>query len=119
MFTSEPGAKLVGDAKIGSNVTIAANSLVLTDVRDNMMVMGVPARIKLPGGRPQRFVKKTAPAAVPAKPRLLRPSAQRQLGSSINSNTEQLPRFCTLNKAQGYLGQIDTEEREDLGLCME
>jgi serine acetyltransferase len=59
-----PGAKLVGDAKIGSNVVIAANSLVLTDVRDNMMVMGVPARIKLPGGRPQRFVKKAAPAAV-------------------------------------------------------
>ncbi len=62
-----PGAKLVGDAKIGSNVVIAANSLVLTDVRDNMMVMGVPARIKLPGGRPQRFVKKAATAAVPAK----------------------------------------------------
>jgi serine O-acetyltransferase len=59
-----PGAKLVGDAKIGSNVTIAANSLVLTDVRSNMMVMGVPARFKLPGGRPQRFVKQTAPSAV-------------------------------------------------------
>src|SRR5580698_8033722 len=28
-----PGAKLVGDAKIGSNVTIAANSLVLTDAQ--------------------------------------------------------------------------------------
>lgn len=62
-----PGAKLVGDAKIGDNVVIAANSLVLTDVRSNMMVMGVPARIKLPGGRPQKFVKKTAPAAVPAQ----------------------------------------------------
>jgi serine O-acetyltransferase len=61
-----PGAKLVGDAKIGSNVVIAANSLVLTDVRDNLMVMGVPARIKLPGGRPQRFVKKTAVTTVPA-----------------------------------------------------
>ncbi len=66
-----PGAKLVGDAKIGSNVVIAANSLVLTDVRDNMMVMGVPARIKLPGGRPQRFVKKaeaTAPSAEKVAP---------------------------------------------------
>jgi serine O-acetyltransferase len=62
-----PGAKLVGDAKIGSNVTIAANSLVLTDVRSNMMVMGVPARIKLPGGRPQKFVKKSAAATAPAK----------------------------------------------------
>jgi serine O-acetyltransferase len=65
-----PGAKLVGDAKIGSNVVIAANSLVLTDVRSNMMVMGVPARIKLPGGRPQRFVKKAEAVAAPveAKP---------------------------------------------------
>ena len=62
-----PGAKLVGDAKVGSNVTVAANSLVLTDVGDNLMVMGVPARIKLPGGRPQRFLKKTAPVAVPEK----------------------------------------------------
>jgi len=60
-----PGAKLVGDAKIGNNVVIAANSLVLTDVRSNMMVMGVPARIKLTGGRPQRFVKKSE-EAVPA-----------------------------------------------------
>jgi serine O-acetyltransferase len=75
-----PGAKLVGDAKIGSNVVIAANSLVLTDVRDNMMVMGVPARIKLPGGNPKRFVKKaeepvaaaevkTAPAQAPQSSR--------------------------------------------------
>ena len=70
-----PGAKLVGDAKIGSNVVIAANSLVLTDVRDNMMVMGVPARIKLPGGRPQRFVKKTAPAAVAVQTPKATPSA--------------------------------------------
>jgi serine O-acetyltransferase len=61
-----PGAKLVGDAKIGSNVVIAANSLVLTDVRSNMMVMGVPARIKLPGGRPQRFVRKQEAFSAPA-----------------------------------------------------
>jgi serine O-acetyltransferase len=62
-----PGAKLVGDAKIGSNVVIAANSLVLTDVRSNMMVMGVPARIKLAGGRPQRFVKQAEPVTAPAE----------------------------------------------------
>jgi hypothetical protein len=43
-------------------------------VRSNMMVMGVPARIKLAGGRPQRFVKKEeavkAPAEVKAVPSL-------------------------------------------------
>ena len=50
-----PGAKVIGDAKIGNNVVIVANSVVLTDVSDNTTVMGVPARIRLPGGRPQRF----------------------------------------------------------------
>ena len=50
-----PGAKVIGDARIGNNVVIVANSVILTDVADNMTVMGVPARIKLPGGRPKRF----------------------------------------------------------------
>jgi serine O-acetyltransferase len=50
-----PGAKVIGDARIGNNVVIVANSVILTDVADNLTVMGVPARIKLPGGRPKRF----------------------------------------------------------------
>jgi hypothetical protein len=45
----------MGGAKIGNNVVVAANSLVLTDVPDNMTVIGVPARIRLPGGRAKRF----------------------------------------------------------------
>ena len=55
------GAKVIADTKIGNNVVIMPNSLVLTDVRDNTTIAGVPARIKLRGGRPQRFEKqKTA-----------------------------------------------------------
>lgn len=54
-----PGAKVVGDAKIGNNVVIAANSVVLTDVPDNTTVIGVPARIRLPGGHPKRFKWRT------------------------------------------------------------
>ena len=50
-----PGAKVIGDAKIGNNVVIVANSVILTDVPDNTTIMGVPARIRLPGGRPKRF----------------------------------------------------------------
>ena len=35
---------------------IIGNALkMLTDVKDNLTVVGVPARIKLRGGRPQRF----------------------------------------------------------------
>jgi serine O-acetyltransferase len=57
-----PGAKLIGNAKIGNNVVIVANSVVLTDVGDNTTIMGVPARIKLPGGQPKKFKKVRVPA---------------------------------------------------------
>jgi serine O-acetyltransferase len=49
------GCKIVGPVKIGNNVVVVANSLVITDVPDNITIMGVPARIKLPGGKPKRF----------------------------------------------------------------
>jgi serine O-acetyltransferase len=55
-----PGAKIVGDVKIGNNVVIMANSLVLTDVPDNTTIAGVPARIKLRGGRPRHAMGKGA-----------------------------------------------------------
>jgi serine acetyltransferase len=41
--------------KIGNNVVVMPNSLVLTDVPDNTTIVGVPARTKLRGGRPQRL----------------------------------------------------------------
>jgi serine O-acetyltransferase len=49
------GAKVIGDAKIGNNVLVVANSVILTDVKDNTTIMGNPARIRLPGGRPKLF----------------------------------------------------------------
>ncbi|MDY6927783.1 MAG: serine acetyltransferase [Pseudomonadota bacterium] len=42
----EPGAKILGEVTIGDNVLIRANSLVLTDIPDNTMAVGNPARIK-------------------------------------------------------------------------
>ena len=62
------GAKLVGDVKIGNNVVIMPNSLVITDVADNTTIVGVPARIKLRGGRPREFYTVLGDAAKrPAK----------------------------------------------------
>jgi serine O-acetyltransferase len=52
-----PGAKVIADTRIGNNVVIVANSLVLSDVRDNTTIAGVPARIRLPGGQPRKFQK--------------------------------------------------------------
>jgi serine O-acetyltransferase len=49
------GAKVIGDTKIGDNVVVMPNSLVLMDVAPNTTIVGVPARIKLRGGRPQKF----------------------------------------------------------------
>ncbi len=50
-----PGAKVIGNARIGSNVLVTANSLVMTDVPDNTTVVGVPARIRLPRGNTLKF----------------------------------------------------------------
>lgn len=39
------GAKVLGSVKIGDNVVVGPNSVVLSDVPPNCTVMGVPARI--------------------------------------------------------------------------
>jgi len=83
------GAKVMGGAKIGNNVVIAANSLVLTDVPDNMTVLGVPARIRIPGGRPKRFKWNAVPPQ----------NGQQQDTQPTNGNkSQQLPETAT--KAQ-------------------
>ena len=40
------GAKILGAIKVGNNVVIGANAVVITDVPDNSLAVGVPARIK-------------------------------------------------------------------------
>lgn len=40
-----PGAKIFGDIKIGNNVAIGANAVVNSDVPDNAVMGGVPAKI--------------------------------------------------------------------------
>ena len=40
------GAKILGNIRIGNNVVIGANAVVLTDVPDNCVAVGVPAIIK-------------------------------------------------------------------------
>lgn len=39
------GAKILGPVKIGNNVRIGANSVVINDVPDNSVVVGVPGRV--------------------------------------------------------------------------
>lgn len=39
------GSKILGGVKIGNNVTIAPNAVVVKDVPDNAVVAGVPAKI--------------------------------------------------------------------------
>lgn len=39
------GAKVLGGIRIGNNVNIAANSLVISDIPDNSTAMGVPAKV--------------------------------------------------------------------------
>lgn len=39
------GAKVIGNVRIGNNVIIAPNSVVIKDIPDNAIVSGVPAKI--------------------------------------------------------------------------
>lgn len=39
------GSRVLGDIKVGNNVIIGANSVVIRDVPDNSVVAGVPARL--------------------------------------------------------------------------
>src|SRR6266568_1627242 len=49
------GATFQSGVLIGSGCRGVGNNVVITDVPDNTTIMGVPARIKLPGGKPRRF----------------------------------------------------------------
>ena len=40
------GAKLLGNIRIGNNVLVGANAVVLKDIPDNCVAVGVPASIK-------------------------------------------------------------------------
>ncbi len=39
------GAKIIGNVKVGNNVIIGANSVVVTDIPNNTIVGGIPAKI--------------------------------------------------------------------------
>jgi serine O-acetyltransferase len=40
-----PGAKIIGNIRVGNNVAIGANAVVCNDVPDNAVVVGIPAKV--------------------------------------------------------------------------
>jgi serine O-acetyltransferase len=54
-----PGAKVLGEGSVGNNVVVVANSVILSEIHDDVTVMGIPARSSWPGGRASHFPKKT------------------------------------------------------------
>jgi serine O-acetyltransferase len=55
-----PGSKVLAEGSVGNNVVVVANSVVLSEIGDDVTVMGIPARVGWPGGRPSHFPKKTS-----------------------------------------------------------
>lgn len=39
------GSKIVGKVHVGNNVVVGANAVVINDVPDNAVVVGIPARV--------------------------------------------------------------------------
>jgi serine O-acetyltransferase len=56
------GAKLLGPIRIGNNVSIGANAVVVCDVPDDCVAVGVPARVK-----PRTASARSPTAALPAQ----------------------------------------------------
>lgn len=50
------GAKILGPIKIGNDVVIGANAVVVKDVPDNCLVVGVPAKIIKSGIKKKDYV---------------------------------------------------------------
>ena len=40
-----PGVRILGEIHIGNNVILGANSVVTTDIPDNCIAMGAPAKV--------------------------------------------------------------------------
>ena len=40
-----PGAKVLGKIRVGNNVAIGANAVIIKDVPDNAVVVGVPGKV--------------------------------------------------------------------------
>ncbi|MCM2403914.1 serine O-acetyltransferase [Rhizobium sp. S153] len=62
------GAKILGAITIGNNVTIGANAVVLRNVPDNSIAVGVPARIipkRNSSLSPEKFGNKNRPITTP------------------------------------------------------
>jgi|SRR5579863_427120 len=83
------GCKTLGDITIGNNVVVMPNSLVLTDVPDNTTIVGVPARIKLRGGRPKIF--RSALLKDAGTPQVYRTPAAKNNGNGNGKTGESLP----------------------------
>ncbi len=52
------GAKILGPIRIGNNVTIGANAVVVKDVPDNCIVAGIPAKIIKTNVNPEEMYSK-------------------------------------------------------------
>ena len=50
------GARVLGPIKVGSNVVIAPNAVVIKDVPDNCIVGGIPAKVIKEGIRFEDYV---------------------------------------------------------------
>lgn len=64
-----PGAKLFGAIKVGNNVAIGANCVVVEDVPDNAVVFGVPGRVITFGGS-EGYINRTDYDRILKPPRL-------------------------------------------------
>ena len=71
------GAKGIGPIRIGNNVIIGANAVVVKDVSDNCVVAGIPARIIKENMTPEDFAEMNKPKVRGDQPFPMTPRVQK------------------------------------------
>lgn len=71
------GARILGPIRIGNNVIIGANTVVVKDVPDNCVVAGIPARIIRENMTPEDFIEMNKPKVRGDQPFPITPKAMK------------------------------------------
>jgi serine O-acetyltransferase len=99
-FSAATGAKILGKITVGHNVRISPNSVVITSLPDDVVAIGIPARVLL---REAAATAAPANGAAPSKPA---PSDMlERLIDLLRRNVEAVPLPADMNESTGLLGE--------------
>jgi acyl carrier protein len=102
-FSAATGAKILGKITVGHNVRVSPNSVVITSLPDDVVAIGIPARVLLREAAATATPAAPANGAAPSEPA---PSDMlERLIDLLRRNVEAVPLPADMNESTGLLGE--------------